>query len=564
MVPNNSIVCSLALAFALAMHSVDVCPALAQDAPDEGIAALVDLLGQVDDPAFHLDILKGVNEALKGRRQVAMPGSWPDVYPKLAKSPSAEVREHARRLALVFGDKNALAALRDVLMNAAAKTDERIDALNALINAKAEGLAGPLQQLVADKAIRGEAIKALAAYDDPKTPDVVLKAYAGLSLPQRAAALNTLASRISYAKRLIKAIDDKTVPRSDVSADVVRRLRNFEDKTLTDAVTRLWGIVRDTPQAKKQRIEELTKLLTAQTDYQPDLPRGRALYAQTCAQCHLLFGSGGQIGPDITGSNRANLEYILQNVVDPNALIGQDYQAIDIETEDGARHLGIIEREDASAVSLKTTSGVVIIPKGEIFARQRSDKSMMPEGLLDAMQEHEIRDLIAYLASGSQIPMLATEANAAGLFNGKDLSNWDYDNGHWMVEDGVIIGASGGVKLKRPTALISHMIAGDFQLTMKVAPFGDTSVLNIFVRAVVDEHGNPSGPRIAGSHFVSGATQTVEVIARGDRVSATVNGKQVLSTDTPNVRGVLAFQFVPSKVLDVGIMDIELKVIPKK
>ena len=59
---------------------------------DEGITALVDLLGQVNDPAFHLDLLKGINEALKGRRKVVMPASWPKVYPVLAASPNQNTR----------------------------------------------------------------------------------------------------------------------------------------------------------------------------------------------------------------------------------------------------------------------------------------------------------------------------------------------------------------------------------------------------------------------------------------------------------------------------------------
>ena len=87
----------------------------AQDA--EALAALVGVLKEVDGPAFHLDILKGISAALKGQRNIKMPKGWKQIAPKLAKSPSAEVRQLAQSLSLTFGSKAALDALRKVLVN---------------------------------------------------------------------------------------------------------------------------------------------------------------------------------------------------------------------------------------------------------------------------------------------------------------------------------------------------------------------------------------------------------------------------------------------------------------
>ena len=66
----------------------------AQDA--EALAALVGVLKEVDDPAFHLDILKGISDALKGQRNVKPPKGWDEVAPKLAKSSKVEVRQLAQ------------------------------------------------------------------------------------------------------------------------------------------------------------------------------------------------------------------------------------------------------------------------------------------------------------------------------------------------------------------------------------------------------------------------------------------------------------------------------------
>ncbi len=68
----------------------------AQDA--EALAALVGVLKEVDGPAFHLDILKGIAAALKGQRNIKMPKGWKEIAPKLAKSPNAEVRQWTQSL----------------------------------------------------------------------------------------------------------------------------------------------------------------------------------------------------------------------------------------------------------------------------------------------------------------------------------------------------------------------------------------------------------------------------------------------------------------------------------
>ena len=50
-----------------------------------------------------------------------------------------------------------------------------------------------------------------------------------------------------------------------------------------------------------------------------DLSRGRLIFNRTCQQCHKMYDIGGDIGPNLTGSDRANLDYVLENVLDPSA-----------------------------------------------------------------------------------------------------------------------------------------------------------------------------------------------------------------------------------------------------
>ena len=76
-------------------------------------------------------------------------------------------------------------------------------------------------------------------------------------------------------------------------------------------------------------------MLTTPPKTPPDLAQGRAIFGKSCAQCHTLFGVGGKVGPDLTGSNRANLDYLLENIIDPSAVIPKEYAATVVDMKDG-------------------------------------------------------------------------------------------------------------------------------------------------------------------------------------------------------------------------------------
>ena len=123
------------------------------------------------------------------------------------------------------------------------------------------------------------------------------------------------------------------------------------------------------------------------------------------ASCHRFFGEGGDVGPELTGSQRANLDYILENILDPSALVASEYQVTVLTTKEGRVITGIIKQESDRAVTLQTQNEKITLPKNEIEDRQRLTVSMMPEGLLDPLGKDEVRDLVAYLASTRQVPL---------------------------------------------------------------------------------------------------------------------------------------------------------------
>ena len=375
----------------------------AQDA--EALAALVGVLKEVDDPAFHLDILKGIAGALKGQRNIKMPKGWKEIAPKLAKSPNAEVWQLAQTLSLTFGSKTAMAALRKVLTNGKAKLPERRKALAALVAARDVKLPEVLRGLLSEPELRREALRGLGAFEDAKTAPAILKIFAKLDTAGKRDALTTLASRVSFAKALMAAVTRGTVKANELPADIVRQLRAHGVKDINATLDKVWGVSRSTPAAKLAEIAKYKKLLQAKVNRPDNLPRGRALFQRTCAQCHKLYGEGGEIGPDITGSNRNNLDYLITNMLDPNAEIPNDYRTTILRTKDNRVLVGVIRRSEGQSVTIATPAEVVTVAKRDVAAIDPQDFSMMPEGLVLALKVDELRDLVAYLRGSRQVAL---------------------------------------------------------------------------------------------------------------------------------------------------------------
>ena len=376
----------------------------AAESAGEGVALLVQVLAENDDPQLHHDVLKGMNAAMEGRRRVAAPPAWAAVRDRLLNSRDARVRAQAQSLAVVFGDAAAFDLMRRTLADRRAEAADRRLALQSLVAAEDPKLLPVLQNLLDDPALREPALQGLAAFEDPSTPDLILKRYQAFDLPARRAALNTLAGRVEYARKLAAAVNEKKVPPADLTAATARQLRDLGDDQVDAFVDQVWGVTRTTPKDKTDAIEKWKRVLTDDRVRTASASRGRATFARVCAQCHTLYGEGRHVGPDLTGSNRFNLDYVLQNVIDPSAIIAREYQVTLVRTKDGRVVSGIATDGD-HAVRMVSETGTVVVPRTDIDRIKRSDLSMMPEGLLTGLAEQDVADLVAYLRTSEQVPL---------------------------------------------------------------------------------------------------------------------------------------------------------------
>jgi putative heme-binding domain-containing protein len=255
--------------------------------------------------------------------------------------------------------------------------------------------------------LRSDALRGLAAYDDPGAASAILAIYPQFSNAEKKDALNTLASRATFAKPFLAAIEQKKVSSKDLTAEVIRQLRNLKNPEIDQQLQKVWGAFHEVSADKKAEIARYTGIYRAGGSTPGDASRGRAVFAKTCQQCHTLFDAGGKVGPDLTGSNRSDLGYILENMVDPNAVIPNDYRTSTIELKDDRVITGIIKQQDANALTIVTANEQLVIPRNEIVKIQDSNVSMMPEGLLANLTDQEVRDLIYYLGRPGQVPLPA-------------------------------------------------------------------------------------------------------------------------------------------------------------
>jgi putative heme-binding domain-containing protein len=133
-----------------------------------------------------------------------------------------------------------------------------------------------------------------------------------------------------------------------------------------------------------------------------------------------LFGAGGQIGPDITGAQRGNLDYLIETMVDPSALVARDFKMEIIETTAGRVVTGLVTAESESSVTVETINERIVVPLDEIDTRTVSPLSIMPDGLLEQLSLDETKDLFAYLMGASQVEPAAqkTASPASNPLNG--------------------------------------------------------------------------------------------------------------------------------------------------
>ena len=362
----------------------------------EPVFASVD---NADSDGLRVALLNGLYEGIRGRVDLEAPDSWKSLYAKLGSQ--GEVGVIATEIAQQFGDAEAVQSTLATVKDSTADLETRVDALRALASQQRKELRAELVGLLSDDSLRREAIRAMASFDDKSLTNELLERYKTLSADEKLDAIQTLASRRGSARALTEALQAEEIAKNDIPAYVARQLRRVVGNTFTD----VWGPIDALSSDKEVAFAKYRELLTPDRLAEADTSHGRELFRKTCYACHKLYGEGGMVGPEITGANRSNLEYLLGNVLTPSAEIQDAYRMTIVLTDEGRTWSGIVAGEDNRRLLLRVANEEepVSIPKSTIESRDIAPVSMMPGGLLKTLKDEEVLDLVAYLQTTKQV-----------------------------------------------------------------------------------------------------------------------------------------------------------------
>ena len=364
------------------------------------------LAGAADKPvAFQADIISGMTEGLRGWRRAPKPAAWDAFVAVVSGRVSGPSRESARDLNVLFGDGRALEDVRALAMDGRADVTARKAALQSLIESRSPDLRYICQQLLRVRFLNAVAVRGLALFDDPAIGEQLALAYPSFHHTERGAVIETLVSRPSFARALLARVDAGQIPRGDVTPFHVRQIRSFGDAALIRQLAQVWGEWRESPADKAAAMAKLRAELTPAALAAANPGNGRAVFASLCSACHRLYGEGGNVGPDLTGAGRDNLDYLIENIADPSAVVTADYRVAVVKTKDGRTLNGLIAARTARTLTVRSMAETVTVDRADVASVEESAQSMMPEGLLDTLTGTQRRDLIGYLMRRTQIPL---------------------------------------------------------------------------------------------------------------------------------------------------------------
>ncbi|MFG0265170.1 MAG: PVC-type heme-binding CxxCH protein [Rhodopirellula sp. JB055] len=448
----------------------------------EGRQALMASIGRQLDQVAKEDainnqfdwILEELLQSARSRGGVKMPNAWPQVSQQLREKASASrTLDLVGALAVQFGDASAIPELRKILNDPGQATSSRLDALRLLTQAKDRELGELLLTLIDDRDIGSQAVRGLASFDSSEVAPMLIKRFRNWSPQKQADALATLTSRTDSAIQLIAAMEDNVIPPTTVPAYAIRNVLSlpFEDDSVRKRLETAWGRIGSTNEQAKQMHAKYAGMLTPAKLASANRAEGKKLYEANCGKCHRLFGEGEPIGPDLTGANRSDVNYWLENILQPNAVIGNAYQMTTFLLVDGRIVSGLVRSRNEDAVTVQTTSEITVLSLDDVEIEKLSETSLMPEGQLEPMSPNQIRDLFGYLMSPGPTfsrewaieaeSLIGSAVVQGGKVQPQDMKpfndQWSADNHLWWT---------GGQVGSTLTLTVPHQITGPAEIQM--------------------------------------------------------------------------------------------------
>ena len=355
------------------------------------------LLELAPDETSQQQLVQGFELAFKGRSLSGVPK---ELAVQLARVGGGSLPLMVRQ-----GDKKAIRDAIALLANADADLAERVEIVRVMGEVKYASCLKPILTVfrtTKDDTLRNASLTALQNYGAPEIATAIVECWDSLPQASKDVAVTTLTSRAEWAQTLLQAVDQGAVEKDSIPLESVRRMTMHDDETVAELIAKHWESLegRSSQQMKDQMVR-LQKVLAAGGG---NPYAGKKLFLESCAKCHMLFGKGGRIGPDLTAHKRDDVPAMLLSIINPSAEVREGFETYLVLTDEGRAVSGFLFDQDKRVIVIRGTDGQnVTIARDNIDEMIRQPSSLMPEGLLAKLTDAQVLDLFAYLRTSQPI-----------------------------------------------------------------------------------------------------------------------------------------------------------------
>ena len=367
----------------------------------ESFLACTQLLKSIPSDEYRAVVLNGLQKGLLGSDFEQLPQELTALLRSYAATSGGGL---SSAMLLKQGDSTAFTYASRIILDNRAETRERVQYIRILGDLRTEKCIPVLLNLIessqSSDVIKQEGLRSLQQFEADDIAEKVIAMYlkkSNYNKELQSDAIALLVSRTAWARQLLSSIESgKGINKKDINSQMLLRLKIIKDPQITDRLDALWPENKMVTSAEKtERMKAISSILQKG---QGDISKGKSLFTNTCGSCHRLFEEGGDIGPDLTGYDRRNINNLLLNTLSPNADIREGYVYYQVTTKDGRNLLGKIIDRSGSTVTVRPIGGRdLTLSQKQIVKMEAQKTSMMPERLLDDMTDTQLRDLFSYI-----------------------------------------------------------------------------------------------------------------------------------------------------------------------
>lgn len=343
---------------------------------------------------WQLAALRGLGRGLElvSATRLEMPAVEAQLV-RLLTGSSEQVQSAARAVAAHFRMSSLLSASMEQALDSGLSQAHRQQAIR-LLGSGSLGRVRPVFETLLDSETDPELVKAavetVATFGEPEVSELLLSKWGVLGPKARLHLLDVLSSYRERIPDLLEAVASGRVEGVLFDRARIEKLLGHPDAAISSRARQVFRL------DQTDRSEVMDSYKTS-LSLQADVERGRGVFEENCATCHLAKG-GRRVGPSLAGVSAQSKTELLQAILDPSSAIEARYTNYVVTTRDGRLHDGLVVNEAPGTLTLRNSQAEdQTFLRSNIEEIRASSVSLMPEGLESDLGPQEVADLISFL-----------------------------------------------------------------------------------------------------------------------------------------------------------------------